>query len=148
MQCGYNETTMKAYNPHNHPCHRYCGQTSSLCMREFSAGWTKGYLRETCARYYNPSLAAAPVDAPQGIQERHNLQLQIWLQTCPLSGYNRTYCNMQHQHRRYTYLKGIAIFIFNEVISWSQTLIAPCNINERLYTGHKYLMMVFIIWCE
>lgn len=37
MQCGHNESTMKGYNPHNHPCDRYCGQTSLLCMWEFSS---------------------------------------------------------------------------------------------------------------
>lgn len=34
MQCGDNGSTMKGYNPHNRPCDRYCGQTSSLCMWE------------------------------------------------------------------------------------------------------------------
>ena len=71
--------TMRAlwegYNPHKHPCDRYCGQTSSLCMREESSAGQRAAWGETCARYYNWSLAAVPLDAPQGRRQRQQLHM-------------------------------------------------------------------------
>lgn len=58
---------MKGYNPHNHPCDRYCGQAG---YEGAELRGTKGCLRETCARYYNRCLAAVSLDAPQGCKAR------------------------------------------------------------------------------
>lgn len=54
----------KEYNPHNHLCHRYCGQTP-LCMHEFGS------------KVWN--LASEILDAPQNQKDRLGLETKTRL---------------------------------------------------------------------
>lgn len=100
-------------------------------------GGTKGCLRETCARYYNRSLAAVPFGCSTGAQSKTEPAIKN-------QASNLSIVRLQHTVTCSPSLSSIDLL--------SLTLIVPCNINERhifltlkrIYTVHQYLMMLLL----